>query len=62
MLICMGVLIFLVLLSCLVEMIYENQIDSKYAERINIAMQTAIAIAFILWIIVMIADLFYGVF
>lgn len=58
---CMAVLIFLILLSCGVEFFYENTIQTKRGDIINLIIQLSIAVAFVLWIIVMIVDMFVDI-
>lgn len=62
MIICMGVLIFLILLSCFMEHLYESQIPSKYSDIAYLVIQIGIGIGFLAWIAVMIVDMFIGVF
>lgn len=62
MIICMAVLMFLILLSCLMEHIYESQVSSKYSDIAYLVIQIAIGIGFLAWIAVMIVDMFIGVF
>ena len=62
MIICMAVLIFLILLSCFMEHLYESQVSSKYSDIAYLCIQIAIGIGFLAWIAVMIVDVFVGVF
>lgn len=62
MIICMGVLITLIIISCFMEYLYENRPQSKYSDIAYTVIQISIGLGFLLWIVVMIVDMFIGVF
>lgn len=61
MLICIGVIIFLILLSCGVEFYFEDCIACRRNEIIYTVFQSAIAFAFFLWLIIMLLDMFVDI-